>query len=91
MVDKKKKSNVTPLFTAITGVFIGAGVAVVGAILNKKENREQIKKVISDVKDQASEYLDNAQDKAEEKQKVIKQKIDEGTDKIEEIKKVVQN
>lgn len=85
----KKKETTSPATTAIAGAVIGAGVAIVGAVLKNKEAREKIKEVITNVKDQTSEYIQSMQKQVEDTQDSLEQKVSEGTEKIEQIKKVV--
>lgn len=68
---------------AVAGAVVGAGVAIAGAVaLSDEKNQEKVKKVLSTVKDGATEYIKNAQDAAEEEK-------DMATKKIEEVKKEV--
>ncbi len=91
MINKKKQESPSPVTTAVAGAVIGAGVAIVGAVLRNKENREKIKEVITNVKDQTSEYIQSMQEQVEDTQDSVEQKISEGTDKMEQIKKVVKS
>jgi len=55
---KKEKRGVSPFVAAITGAVIGAGVAVASVITFKdKKNRDKVKKVLNNVKDQAEKYV----------------------------------
>ena len=77
--EKQKKSN--PLAAVATGVVIGAGVTTAGAALLKdKKNREKVKKVVKDVKNQMSGYMEDMQKKANEKKEEGKVKVTEGKD-----------
>lgn len=80
MTDHKKSeqnesgTGVGTVIAAVTGVVVGAGVAVAGAVaLSDKKNREKIKHVFTDVKNQAVGYIDGLQKKTQnEKGKVKK-------------------
>lgn len=57
-VKKKEKKRINPLFAAITGAVIGAGVTVASVFTFKdKKNRQKIKKALIEVKDQAEKYM----------------------------------
>lgn len=54
----KRKSGFNPVAAAVTGAIVGAGIAIAGTVaLENKNNREKIKQVFSDVKDQAVGYM----------------------------------
>lgn len=91
MTDKNKqdetKGSVNPVVAAVTGAVVGAGIAVAGAVALKDEkNREKVKEVLSNVKDQAMEYMEGMQKTAEDKKGEIEGKLTKGE---EEVKKVV--
>jgi gas vesicle protein len=107
MKDKKQNTekSTSPLAALATGVVIGAGVAVAGAVaLNDKKNREKVIKVVKDVKNQVSGYMDDMQKTANQKKdegketvtqskkevkKATKSSIDSAEDKLEDIKKSI--
>lgn len=82
MLDKKQdheKNGVSPVTAAITGAVVGAGIAVVGTVaLSDKNNREKIKKILTNTKDKAVDYVENMQKQAKDKGKTIHKKIAEG-------------
>jgi hypothetical protein len=46
----KTKSRVNPVVAAVTGVIVGAGIAVAGAVaFNDQKNRNKVKKVLTAV------------------------------------------
>jgi uncharacterized membrane-anchored protein YhcB (DUF1043 family) len=58
IVKKKEKKRINPLFAAITGAVIGAGVTVASVFTFKdKKNQQKMKKVLTNVKDQAEKYV----------------------------------
>lgn len=68
-VQKKEevRGGVNPVMAAVTGLVVGAGAAVAGAIaFNDKKNRDKVAKVLSDTNDKAQEKMDEAEDKMKE-------------------------
>ncbi len=63
--DKKSGFN-SSAAAVITGAVVGAGAAVVGMALNKKENRDKVKEALTNVKDQAISYKDKVEEKIAE-------------------------
>jgi hypothetical protein len=58
--DTSNKHGINPIAVGITGAVIGAGFAVGGAVaLRDKKNREKVKKVLGNAKDQAMNYLED--------------------------------
>ena len=66
-IEKKentKKSNTKAIVTAVTGVIVGAGAAVAGAIvLNKKKNRDKITTAVSTANNHTKEKMDKVEKK----------------------------
>lgn len=89
MKDNKQdetKGGVNPVIVAVTGAIVGAGVAVAGTIaLQDEKKREKVKGVLSNVKDQAMEYMENMQKTQEDKKNEVNRKFTEGK---KEVKKV---
>ncbi len=55
---KQKKKSKFSVVAGITGAIIGAGAAVAGAFaLKDKKNRDKVKKVLTNVKNQAEGYV----------------------------------
>ncbi len=55
---KQNKKGKASLIAGITGAIVGAGAAVAGAIaLKDKKNRDKVKKVFTNVKNQAMGYV----------------------------------
>ena len=60
----------------VAGAAIVAGVAVASAfVLKDKKNREKVKKVLTNAKDQAVNYMDDMQKKTDKKEKKIEEKL----------------
>lgn len=74
--DIKNKPQVSSVAAAVTGAVVGAGVAVAGAVaLKDKKNREKVKEVLTNMKDQAMSYMSDMQKATNEKQEELKEKI----------------
>ena len=72
MSKNKNKSNLA----GVAGAAIVAGVAVASAfVLKDKKNREKVKKVLTNAKDQAVGYMDDMQKKTDKKEKKIVKKL----------------
>lgn len=60
----EKKTGVSPIAAAVTGAVVGAGVAVVGVkAMEDEKTREKVKQVLENARDQAVQYVQNAQKK----------------------------
>jgi hypothetical protein len=82
----KRKSGIDPVAAAVTGAIVGAGVAVAGAVaLKDKKNRENVKQVLNNVKDQAVGYMEKMQNDVKSKKGSVENKLDDGQ---KEVKKV---
>lgn len=79
--NQEKQAESNPLPAVTTGIVIGASIAAAGvaAILQDKNKREKVKKVVKDVKKQVTGYVEDIKKKAEEK-------IEEGKEKVTEEK-----
>lgn len=79
----EENGDISPVVAAITGVVIGAGVAIAGAVALKDEkNREKVKEVLTNVKDQAIGYVEDMQKQVEDKKGEVKEKLAEGKEKV---------
>ncbi len=57
-----QQPGINPFTAALTGAVVGAGVAVAGMFaLKDKKNREMVKDVFNNVKDQAVGYIETVQ------------------------------
>lgn len=87
--NKKKdevKSSFNPIVAAVTGAVVGASVAVVGAVaLTDKKNREKVKEVLTNVKDQAAGYIHDVQEQVQDKKVDIEEKLSEGKKKVQKL------
>jgi uncharacterized protein YlxW (UPF0749 family) len=74
MLNKNKNKSA---LAGVAGAAIVAGVAVASAfVLTDKKNREKVKKVLTNAKDQAVDYMDNMQKKTDKKEKEVEKKLD---------------
>ncbi|HSA83647.1 MAG TPA: hypothetical protein VLF20_02055 [Patescibacteria group bacterium] len=72
----EKKGGINPVVAAVTGAIVGAGVVVAGAnALKNDKNRKKVKEVLSNVKDQAIEYIEDMQKQAQDKKGEVKEKL----------------
>jgi F0F1-type ATP synthase membrane subunit a len=79
MIDKNKNKSA---LAGAAGAAIVAGVAVASAfVLKDKKNREKVKKVLTNVKDQAVDYMDDMQKRTDKKEKEIEEKLIQATAK----------
>jgi hypothetical protein len=79
-----KNKNKSALASA-AGAAIVAGVAVASAfVLKDKKNREKVKKVLTNAKDQAVDYMQDVQKKTDKKEKEIAENL--ANSKNEEVK-----
>jgi uncharacterized membrane protein YgaE (UPF0421/DUF939 family) len=80
----KRKGSVNSVVAGVTGAVIGAGIAVAGAavVLNDKKNREKVKKVLTNVKKQAIDYMEGVQKQAQDKKGEVEEKLVEGKEKV---------
>jgi hypothetical protein len=88
MTDQKKqtkgKDGVNPVVAGVTGAVIGVGIAVAGAaavVLNDKKSRDQVKKVLSSVKDQALDYIEDIQKDVQDGRSEVEEKLAQGAGK----------
>ncbi len=82
---KEEMGGVNSVVAAVTGVVVGAGVAVAGVVLNDEKNRDKIKEVLTNVKDQAVGYMENVQNEAEDKKGEVEKKLAEGEEKAKKV------
>lgn len=83
---EERKSGFNPVTVGVTAAIVGAGIAVAGAVVLKdKKNREKVKQVLTNVKDQAVGYVEDIQKQAEDKKEQIKEKLVEGEEKVEKL------
>lgn len=88
----ERKSGLNLVVAAVTGTVVGAGVAVAGTVALKNEkNRERVKKVLTNIKKQATDYVGNMQKEAQDKKGEIEEKIAEGKEEIEKAAKTAKD
>lgn len=72
----EKMKSAKSVVAAVTVAAVGAGIAVAAALaLNNKKNRTQVKKVLTNVKDQAGDYIDGMQNKTQDKAAEVDKKL----------------
>ena len=88
-----KKEEINPMVAAMTGAVVGAGVVVAMAgavVLQDQKNRKKVKEVLVNAKDKAVDYIEGVQNRVQDKNLELKEKIDaklaEGEMKVEELK-----
>lgn len=73
----ERNSGVNSVAAAVTGAFVGAGVAVAATLALKNEkNQKKVKAVLSDIKEHAEEAIEKLKKKPD---------YNSGTEKIKEI------
>ncbi len=80
------KEGINPVVVAVAGAVVGAGVAVAGAVLSDKKNREKIAQGATTIKDNVDRFVTKTQKQIEEEKKMLEKRI--LADKIK-VKKVV--
>jgi hypothetical protein len=64
----QKKDGVNPVFAAVTGAVVGAGVAIAGAVaLSNDKNREKLDDAATSIKDHVADTIKDVNDKVEGK------------------------
>ena len=81
------KNRFNQVAAAVTGAVIGAGVAVAGTmVMSSKKNQDKVKKVISDVKEKAVDYIEGIQRKAKDTKEEVEKKFSGGKKKMVKVK-----
>lgn len=71
-----KKRGIGSVVVAVTGAIVGSGVAVAGALFMKdKKNRDKVKKVLSNAKDQAVDYIEKIEKEVKKDKGQIEKKV----------------
>lgn len=83
MIDTKQlhKSGVSPVAAGVAGAIVGAGVAVAAtAAMKDEKTRERVKKILTKIRNQASEYMNDKKTKQmlEEGKKQVKHTLEGG-------------
>ena len=72
------KVGISPVVAAVTGMVVGAGVAVAGAVAYaNQDNRDKVNKVLMDAKDQFNEKKTEVGEKAEKLVNIAKDTVEE--------------
>lgn len=84
----KGKGGVNPVVAAGVGAVVGAGVAVAGAVaLKDKKNRDKVRKALTNVKDQAVDYVEDMQRKAQDEKGKVEKKLAKGKQRVKKVVK----
>jgi shikimate 5-dehydrogenase len=89
---EKEKKDASAVVAGVTGAAIGIGIAVAGAaavVLNDKKNRQKIKEVLTQVKDQAVNYMEDVQSRVQDKKSEVGEGISAADKIVTHTKKVV--
>jgi len=86
------KSGMNPLIAAVTGVVVGAGVAVAGVVaLQDKKSRARVKRVLTHVKNQAVRYFEDMQSQAQVTKDEVGKKLAKSKEKIQKASNEAKN
>jgi len=86
----QNQGGINPVAAAVAGAVVGAGVAVAGTmILEDKKNREKIRKVFNNAKNQAINYVEGMQKQVKDKKNEVKENLTEGKEKVNRVTKSV--
>lgn len=83
--EARKNNFSLGIAAVVTGAVVGAGVAVVGAALQDEKKRKEIAHVFTDIKKKTAKLVDDMQNQAEEKQKVVAVDVKEGKEKVKQL------
>jgi hypothetical protein len=77
------RSGFNTVGAAVTGAVVGAGIAVAAAVaLKDKNNQAKVKKVLTNVKNQAIDYMEGIKKQAQVKKDGAEEKLTEGKEKV---------
>ncbi len=81
-----KKESVHPVIAGVAGAVVVAGVAVASAfVLKDKKNREKVKEVLTNVKDQAINYMGDIHKITDKKEKEVEKKLVNGKKEVKKL------
>ncbi|MFA5928208.1 MAG: hypothetical protein WC838_02775 [Candidatus Margulisiibacteriota bacterium] len=69
------KNVIEPLVAAAAGALVGAGVVATGIVLKEKQDREELKQVLTEMKEITVEYLDEMKQEIDDKKADVKREI----------------
>jgi len=88
----EQKNGLDQITAAVTGAIVGAGVAVAGVIALKDEkNRNKVKQVFIDAKNQAVGYIEDIRNQAQDKKAEVEEKVSEEKIKVKKIVRVIKD
>ena len=95
-VQPKKTSQVSagvsPVVAAVTGVVVGAGLAIAGVVAMKdKKNQEKVREAVDNTKDKAAELMKDVQEQASKTQDEVETSLSDGKAKAEKIANSAKN
>jgi len=86
MTKQNENKSINPIVAAVTGAVVGAGLAIAGTVALKDEkNIEKVKKMMTNVKDQAVEFKKNVQEQAQDKKIEVEKKVEEEKKKVKQV------
>lgn len=86
----ERRNGLNQVAAAVTGAIVGAGVAVAGAvIMSDKKNREKVKKVLNNAKNQAIGYMEDIQKQVKSKKSEVEGKLTEGKKRVKKVENSV--
>lgn len=75
-IKQDEKDGINAATAAMIGAVIGVGIAVVGAVaLKDKKNREKIKRVLTNARDEVADYMEGMQKQVEDKKSEVEEKV----------------
>lgn len=81
----EEKEGVNPVIVAVAGAIVGAGVAVAGAVLSDKKNREMIARTVTKVKEDASHLVAETQKQITTEKKALEKRISDDQIKVKKV------
>lgn len=92
MKNQNDEKTINPAAALATGVVIGAGAAIAGAVMLKdKKNQAKMKKAMNNVKNQFSDHIEQLQKTVHEKKDKGEEKITKGKEELKEVTNSTKN
>ena len=70
MGDDEHKKGMSPVKAALAGAVVGAGIAATVVVLQDEKKRKKVTEALSNVKDQAGQYMENVKNNPDTKKGV---------------------
>ena len=78
-----EKTDINPIVAGVTGAVIGAGVAIAGAaLLGDEKKRIKAKKILSNVRDGAVNYVRDLENQIRAQEGVVEEKLAKSAKKV---------